>query len=73
MEAAVDAVKVDGMAYRDASRHYNVPETLRWRVIGTVEMGAKSGPPTIFTALEEGLLSWLIWLTRGLGCLVKTQ
>ena len=51
------------MAYRDASRHYNVPETLRRHV--TVEMGAKSGPPTIFTALEEGLLSWLICIIYG--------
>jgi hypothetical protein len=58
MEAAVNAVKVDGMPYREASRHYNVPlETLRQRVIGTVEMGAKSGPPTTFTTQEEDLLS----------------
>jgi hypothetical protein len=63
MEAAVNAVKVDGMPYREASRHYNVPlETLRGGVIGIVEMGAKSGPPTIFNTQEEDLLS-LIWHT----------
>ena len=62
MEAAVHALKDEGMAYREAS---NVPvESSRRCVIGTVAMGAKPGPRTLLTAEEEDLLAkYLVSMT----------
>ena len=71
MEAAVHAVKDEGMAYREASRHYNVPvESLRRRVISTVAVTAKPGPHTVLRAEEEDLLA-RAWRTWVMACLVK--
>ena len=57
MEEAVKVVR-EGLAYREASRMFNVPlESLRRRVIGTVEMNAKPGPSTVLSVEEEDSLA----------------
>lgn len=58
MDAAVSYVKNENSSLREAARLYNVPvETLRRRVIGSVEMGCKPGPPTVLTTEEETRLA----------------
>ena len=58
MVRAVKAGCEAGMPYREAARNFNVPvETLRRRVIGTVEMDARPGPSTTLTREEEDLLA----------------
>ena len=57
MAAAVRSVR-EGMGLRESARLYNVPiETLRRRVIGSVDLGCKSGPPTVLTKDEEDMLA----------------
>ena len=57
MAAAVAYVN-DGNGLREASRLYNVPlETLRRRVIGTVDISCKPGPSTVLTSDEEDKLA----------------
>ena len=57
MKAAVKSCQ-EGKGLRETSRLYNVPvETLRRRVTGAVEMGCRSGPPTVFTEEQEDQLS----------------
>ena len=62
MEAAKNGVQNECMTIREASKLYNVPfETLRRRVIGSVNSGCKPGPATVLTeAEEEHLASYLI-------------
>ena len=56
MVGTVKAVREAGMPYHEAARNFNVlVETLRRRVIGTVEMDARQGPSTILTREEEDL------------------
>lgn len=58
MIGAVNAVREAGMPYREAARNFNVPvETLRRRVIGTVEIDARPGPSTVLAKEEEDLLA----------------
>ena len=53
MAAAVQYAN-DGNGLRAASRLYNVPvETLRRRVVGTVDVACKPGPSTVLTSEEE--------------------
>ena len=57
MAAAVRSVR-EGMGLRESARLYNVPiETLRRRVIGSVDLDCKSGPPTVLTKDEEDMLA----------------
>ena len=50
MARAVDSVTADEIGLRESARLFGVPiETLRRRVIGSVEMDCKRGPTTIFS------------------------
>ena len=54
MNAAFQAVKIDGKSLRQAAREYDVPvTTLKRRVDGQVVLQAKPGPPTVLTKEEE--------------------
>ena len=58
MARAVDSATADGKGLRESARLYGVPiETLRQRVIGSVEVGCKPGPATIFSKEEEDKIS----------------
>ena len=57
MAVAVDTVKQEGKTLRAASQLYNVPlETLRRRVMGTVDLDCRPGPKTILSKEEEDRL-----------------
>ena len=57
MAATVRSAR-EGMGLRESARLYNVPvETLRRRVISSVDLGCKSGPPTVLTKEEEDMLA----------------
>ena len=57
MAAAVKSVR-EGMGLRESARQYNVPvETLRRRVVGSVDLDCRSGPPTVLTKDEEDRLA----------------
>lgn len=57
MEEACKSVKSESMTLCEAARVYNVPvETLRKRVVGTVSLDCKLGPPTVLTSEEGGSL-----------------
>ena len=56
MAAAVLSVQ-EGKGIREAAKLYNVPvESLRRRVLGTVSVDCRPGPPTILTMEEEDRL-----------------
>lgn len=56
MAAAVLSVQ-EGKGLREAAKLYNVPvESLRRRVLGTVSVDCRPGPPTILTMEEEDRL-----------------
>ena len=61
MAAAVNCVQKDGKGLRETACLYNLPvESLRRRVIGSVELNCRPGPPTVLTEEEER--DWqLIW------------
>ena len=55
--AAVRSVR-KGMGLRESARLYNVPvESLRRRVVGSVDLDCKSGPPTVLNEDEEDRLA----------------
>ena len=57
MVAAVRSVE-DGKGLRETARLYNVPvETLHRRVIGSVSLECRPGPPTVLTREEESRLA----------------
>ena len=68
MAATVRSAR-EGMGLRESARLYNVPiETLRRRVIGSVDLGCKSGPPTVLTKDEEDMLArYLVDMGFGLS------
>ena len=69
MVAAVGYVN-EGNSLRGASRLYNVPlETLRWRVLGIVDVTCNPGPCTVLTIEEEDRLVQysLLMADRGFG------
>ena len=48
----------EGMGLRESARLYNVPvESLRRRVVGSVDLDCKSGPPTVLNEDEEDRLA----------------
>ena len=56
MAAAVNCVQKEGKGLRETApvRLYNLPvESLRRRVIGSVELNCRPGPPTVLTEGEE--------------------
>ena len=56
MAAAMQSVQ-EGKGLRDAARLNNAPvESLRRRVLGTVSVDCRPGPPTILTTEEEDRL-----------------
>jgi len=58
MAAAVNCVQKDGKGLRETARLYNLPvESLRRRVIGSVELNCRPGPPTVLTEEEEERLA----------------
>ena len=57
MEAGLKAVQ-EGMGLRQAVRLYNLPyETLRRRVVGSVAVDCRPGPPSVFSKEEEEMLA----------------
>ena len=58
MELAVKAYKDDeNLSYRQVSRMYDIPvESLRRRIIGTVEIDCRPGPSPVFSPDEEDKL-----------------
>ena len=57
MAAAVRSVR-EGMGLRESARLYNVPvESLRRRVVSSVDLDCKSGPPTVLNEDEEDRLA----------------
>lgn len=66
LATATKAVQ-DGMAVREASRHFNVPRaTIQDRISGRIQAGPrKMGPPTVLSTEEElKLASWLKELAK---------
>ena len=54
MAAAVDSVQKEGKGLREAARLYNLPvESLRRRVIGSVDLNCRPGLSTVLTEEEE--------------------
>ena len=58
MAVAVDCVQKEGKGLREMARLYNLPvESLRRRIIGSVELNCRPGPPTVLTEEEEERLA----------------
>ena len=62
MKAAVDSALQEKRGFKEAARLHNIPvETLRKHVNGSVEVGARPGPATVLTEVEEdALVAYLI-------------
>ena len=62
MEATVDSVLQKMRGLREAARLHNIPvETLRRHVNESVKVGARPGPATVLTVVEEDtLVAYLI-------------
>ena len=66
MSTAVGCVKDDGKGPRETARLYNLPvESLRRRVVGSVELDCRPGLPTVLTEEEEErLAAYLIQMSE---------
>jgi len=63
MAAAVNCVQKDGKGLRETARLYNLPVERR-RVIGSVELNCRPGPPTVLTEEEERLAAYLVQMSE---------
>ena len=64
MEQAFKAVKSESMGLREAARALNIPvETLRRRVVGSVDLDCRPGPTTVLTHEEARLAEYCVTMS----------